>query len=336
VFAEIGWDSAVARGKILIAYGLLTGDLTPDASVLERIYQCTTCKRCETKCPSKVEVINVIESGRKDLVRNDYIIEAHRRIMESILTHGNPFEDTRARHSIFNETVKRAEVGYFTGCVSAFRLNNIAEATISIFKKLGVDYTLINETCCGSPLRRIGANDGSFEKLMDKNLSKIHELEVEKVVFSCAGCFRMFAQEYASMRSLDFAVEHVSMFLSRLDFELQEFPQSAAYHDPCHLGRHTGIYAEPRELIKRIPGMDLRELEYAKEDARCCGAGGGVRAAFPELALKLATQRLQEVRATGTSLLLTACPFCNLNFRDNEEGVEVKDIVELIDTLLVV
>jgi heterodisulfide reductase subunit D len=111
-------------------------------------------------------------------------------------------------------------------------------------------------------------------------------------------------------------------------------PLTVTWHDPCHIGRHCGIYEEPRNILKAIPGIKLVEMERIKDQAWCCGAGGGVKAAFPELAGKISKERLEEAGETGAQALVTCCPYCEQNFRDSleteEDGLRIYDLTDLV------
>ena len=111
-----------------------------------------------------------------------------------------------------------------------------------------------------------------------------------------------------------------------------------AYHDPCHLGRHSEVYDAPRALIQAIPGISLIEMPRNKDAAWCCGAGGGVKSGFKDWAVEIATERIQEAEETGCTILLSACPFCKTNLQDaiNAKNSELQfmDIVNLLNQLL--
>jgi len=145
----------------------------------------------------------------------------------------------------------------------------------------------------------------------------------------------------------------------------KDIPLTVTYHDPCHLGRNAekyeewdgdtvnlmplvsinippkpkrtgsqGIYDVPRNIIKSILGLNFVEMERIKEYSYCCGAGAGVKSAFPDFALKTAKTRIEEAEDTGADLIISACPFCSTNLQDaiKESGSKLKfyDISELI------
>jgi Fe-S oxidoreductase len=336
VYEGIGWDSSVARGRIILAYGLLKKDIPADESVVENLYQCTTCKDCERRCPSGIEVVDVVERARRDLVANDIMLPQHRKLLESILGNGNPYGERNGVAATLGLKKRSASLGYFVGCTSAYRNRNIADATLSILNKLDEDFTVVDEVCCGSVLQRIGANEAVVEEIVERNVRSAADLGVDEVIFSCAGCYRMFKEEYPKFVDVPFKVRHISEFLAERDLKLKPLDKKLTYHDPCHLGRHSGVYDAPRDLLSKIPKAEFKEMTHHRETALCCGGGGGVRSAYPDLSEKVAARRVDE--AAFADILVTTCPFCVSNLRVGKEKasspVEIKDLVELIEPLV--
>ncbi|MCD4703186.1 MAG: (Fe-S)-binding protein [Methanosarcinaceae archaeon] len=336
VFEEIEWDSSAARGRMSLCYGLYCGDIEPDGSVMERLYQCTTCTDCTRRCPSSTAVVDVVEAARKDIVAAGLANEGQKRIAGSIKRFGNPFEETQSREEMLGEAPRQAEIAYYTGCTAAYRNIETAKAGISILKKLNADYTLLDEVCCGSVLSRLGFPDEDIETQVDTNLKAIEATGAKTVLFSCAGCLRMFKKEYPKFRKLPFRVLHFTEWLNEQDITLQPYEKTVTYHDPCHIGRHLGIYEPPRTMIQKIPKVNFVEMKDNREMARCCGGGGGVRSGFPEVAGKIAARRMEQ--AMIADILVTTCPFCVNNLKMGRDiaqsKVEVRDLLEVIDELL--
>jgi Fe-S oxidoreductase len=336
VFEGVGWDPGVARGRMVLAYGLMQKDIPADESVIEALYQCTTCKDCERRCPSKVKVVEVVERARKDLVDAGYILPSHRAVVDRILKYGNPYGEKRSVPEVFGQKPHNAKVGYFVGCTSAYRNPRTAQATISIMNKLGEDYTLLNESCCGSVMGRVGWKEEDVVAQMEKNVRAIEEQGVDEVVFSCAGCYRMFKEDYPKHIKVPFKVRHVSEYLADKDLKLARLEKKLTYHDPCHLGRHSGVYKAPRAVLAKVPGAEFKEMPRNNSESRCCGGGGGVRSAYPELSEEIAGKRVAE--AGSADILVTSCPFCVTNLKLGKERigskVEIVDLVELIEPLL--
>ena len=135
---------------------------------------------------------------------------------------------------------------------------------------------------------------------------------------------------------------HITEFLERLLKEgkisfKNKFSKKVCYHDPCHLGRHSGVYEAPREIIKSIPGIEFVEIYRNRENSWCCGAGGGVKSSFKEWAVEISTERIEEAEETGSDILLSACPFCKTNFQDaikaSGSKIQFMDIVNLLDEI---
>lgn len=219
---------------------------------------------------------------------------------------------------------------YFRGCVAREKLNNISEATEKILKAAGVEYSILeNETCCGSFLLRTGfAHDA--KEVMKKTLK---DAEGEKILTSCAGCYKTFKKDYKEIMGVNLDVMHTSQFFNEL-IETQKLEplfldKTVTYHDPCHLGRHLEEYNAPRDVLNKI--ANLVEMERSKEKSRCCGAGAGVRSAHPEITENIAKMRMDDSENAGAEILVTSCPFCILNFKSvSKNDKKVLDLSEII------
>jgi len=335
-FEDNQWDPSVARGKVILAYGLARKEIPADESVVQRMNQCTTCKDCERRCPSNIKVVDIVESARADLVEAGCIVPAHKKIIDNIRHTKNPYGETSKVD--LGVPTKKADIAYFVGCTARYRLPEIATHTISLLKKLNVDFTMFDEVCCGSTLQRIGAKEKDIVRLMKANVDAAKRLGIKKMIFTCAGCLRMFKEQYPKYVEVPFECEHLVQFLAKRDLKLRPLPKRIAYHDPCHLGRHLKIYDEPRKVLSMIPEAKYVELSESKETARCCGGGGGVRAADPAAAQRIASRRVKSASDVA-DLLVSACPFCVTNLRFGNEilkvNIEIKDIAQLVDELLV-
>lgn len=211
---------------------------------------------------------------------------------------------------------------YFRGCTARERETNIAQATELLLKRANVDFhTLDDEKCCGSVLLRTGFIDEANEQIK-KNTGI---LKGERILVSCAGCYKTLKDDY---EGLD--VIHISQLLfqlieeGKLNFYKNDL--NVTYHDSCHLGRHCEVFDEPREVIKSV--ANLIEMENIRENSLCCGAGGGVKSAYPEVANQMASSRIAQAKQTGCETLITACPFCKLNLENDD--MEVLDLTEFL------
>ncbi|MEM2901776.1 MAG: heterodisulfide reductase-related iron-sulfur binding cluster [Candidatus Bathyarchaeia archaeon] len=338
-----GFTSIVgASGKMLIARGLLYEALKPTPAMAEDVYLCTTCGACKQWCGALVDTVGVIEALRADLVDSGVgPMKEHKEFAERIRKYYNPYDEPPEKRFAWipsqMKLPKKADVVYFVGCTSALRLPELATSTVKLLQTAKVDFTVLpEEVCCGSVMFRTGFREVAVE-LAEKVVQMIEDTGASTVVFSCPGCFRTFSSDYPEVlgRPLRFELKHVSQLLLEMDGLKFVKPLNVrvTYHDPCHLGRHLGVYGAPRDLINQIPGLELVEMERVKAGAFCCGAGGGVRGAFPDISLSIAGERVREAAATGAEILTSACPFCKRNLEDASLAaggtLKVQDIVEL-------
>ena len=211
---------------------------------------------------------------------------------------------------------------YFRGCTAREKQTDISDATEKLLKVAGVNFhTLDDEKCCGSVLLRTGFIDEA-QKQIKKNTEI---LQGEKIITSCAGCYKTLKDDY---EGLD--VIHISQLLDELiregKLELSKKDLDVTYHDSCHLGRHCNVFDEPRNVIKSL--ANLVEMENSHENSLCCGAGGGVKSAYPEIADQMASSRIAQAKETGCMTLITPCPFCKLNLENDD--FEVMDLTEFL------
>ncbi|MGC9516971.1 MAG: (Fe-S)-binding protein [Methanomicrobiales archaeon] len=219
---------------------------------------------------------------------------------------------------------------YFRGCVVRDKLPHISQATEKILNISGTEYKISSEEkCCGSFLIRTGFYDEAVE-LMSSN---IEFLKDEKILVSCAGCYRTLKEDYKEILNVELDVIHTSELFRDLikngKLNLNNLSKKITYHDPCHLGRHCNEYGSPRFIINSLG--NLVEMEKNKENSRCCGSGGGVRSAHPEISNEIANKRMDDARNTDADLITTSCSFCLLNLksacRRNEKVLDLSEII---------
>lgn len=221
---------------------------------------------------------------------------------------------------------------YFRGCTVREKLPRIEMVTKGILEKAHIEYRILDdEECCGSFLLRTGFTDDA----RDVMASTAEKLKGEKVIVSCAGCYNTLKNDYKDLLGVELDVIHTSMLFEQLikdgAIKPNKLPVNVSYHDPCHLGRHSGEYDSPREVLKAT--ANLVEMENIKENARCCGAGGGVKSAYPEVASKLAQRRITDALETEAEILVTSCSFCLVNLEgacQNPRDIRVMDLSEIL------
>ncbi|MFA6227952.1 MAG: (Fe-S)-binding protein [Patescibacteria group bacterium] len=227
---------------------------------------------------------------------------------------------------------------YYPGCLTKYVAKDIFDNYKKLLEMCGEDFIILpdKEVCCGSPAINAGFK-AEAKSLVGKNLELFKQYNIKKIITGCPACYRVFSHEYPKILSDSWGieVEHMTTYLLEKlksgKLKLPEVKIKAAYHDPCHLGRHSRIYEEPRELLRAI-GVDLQEMALNREYAFCCGAGGGVQSNHKELAEKIATERVSQAVATTAEYLVTPCPMCAYNLR-NGTGDKIK-VVEFSEALL--
>ncbi|HJH32198.1 MAG TPA: 4Fe-4S dicluster domain-containing protein [Methanosarcinaceae archaeon] len=324
VLEEVGWESAGARGRILVAHGISQG-LDVDADVLESLNTCMTCGMCKQMCPAGANPTYVIENTRRQLVMRGEMTEAQRKLNERIMESGNSLGEVSDRRSWLSEykgeIKETAGYVYFVGCLGAYRYPESVVATFDVLSRFDVTI-LPDEICCGSPLIRTGFD---VDELIAHNIEQMRKVGAHTFITSCAGCHNTLIQSYPD----EFEVMHVSEFLEQHlpELQLRRLKLTVTYHDACHLGRCRGVFDAPRRVIEAV--CDLKEMKTNRENARCCGGGGGVRTGYPDLSLALAKKRLEEI-PDGVDYLITSCPLCTKNLIEGGSDTDVLDLVELV------
>ncbi|MBD3193883.1 MAG: hypothetical protein GF317_02430 [Candidatus Lokiarchaeota archaeon] len=341
----MGFEAYDARGRILIMKTLVDNNFKIDDSFLNWAYSCTQCGSCRETClaiEGGIDTPLLIEALRQDLVDNEFKIEKHDRILESIRKNQNPYGEPKAtRFKFLNGEAKRDEAEYvlYLGCTSSYRQQNIAISTIKLLDSLDVNYRILkDEPCCGSILKRYGYRD-AFQHLAEENLKYLKEEKTKKIIFPCAGCYRTYKSDYEDFNTTDIEFLHLTEFLEDyftthpVGFKLKTH-KKITYHDPCHLGRHSGVYEAPRVLLRNIENSTFIELDTLRNYSHCCGAGGGVKSSNSELAVQVASNRNMEALDKSIDILISACPFCERNLKDgipeNANGYQINDISEIL------
>ena len=337
-------------GRLWLIYGLISGEISWNDNVANVIFACPTCGNCIENCrfdKFKDFLVDFIELARVEANRAGFTPSKQVNLIKRIKNPEmyNPYgemnsdnEDLKKKY----ELPDQAEWIYFIGCTSNYRQKELRDATIRFLKKAKIDFTLIDEHCCCSPIIRTGQTT-PVDSFIDYNLSKIRNANATKIITSCAGCYKTIKKDWLK-RHHDLGVEvfHTVELVKKLidDNKLKfntEYNKTITYHDPCHLGRHMKLYEVPREVYKKIPGVKLVEMKRNRENAYCCGAGGGVKIGYPEWALETSKERLEEAKSTGASIVTSVCPFCRTNLTDAKNSynidLDVLDLLEILDKI---
>jgi len=319
----------------------------------EDIWLCTTCGRCPQQCPRDVQQIESGVALRR--IATEYgvfptSVKPIRTISANLIGEGNPFGEEQKNRANWAEglSVKTftegMEILYFPGCYPSYdpRLKKVARATVNILNQAGVDFGILGpkENCCGESIRKTG-DEELFKRLARENIKTFIDNGVKKILVSSPHCYHTFKNEYPEFM-VDFEVVHITQYLfelineGRLELK-KEYGKKVTYHDPCYLGRHNDIYDEPREVLKKISGLELDEMADSREDSLCCGGGGGRIWMETPKGERFSDLRLEQAIEVGAEVLVTACPYCITNFEDSRltledsEGTEIKAIPEIKD-----
>lgn len=316
-------------GKARIAYFLEMDRLTSEDAV-DVMYACAGCVACQKWCPFNFSVEDLLIGVRKDIIEKGLVPSALVDLKKNLVKTHTVYENGSTSLGL---TPKKADVLYFAGCTALNKTRKVADATLKILEKAGINVTTLpEEWCCGAPLSILGF-DKDFKKFAKHNTTVIKEEGYKTIVCSCPECVYMFKDVYPlTGLKLDANIVHTSQFLLTLVKEgiitPKEWKGECVYHDPCALARRLHIYEEPRELLKSIPGLTLEEALFNKEDTKCCGMGGLLNVTNPEISLSIARTRSSELH-TVSHCVVTACPTCEVAFT-RADNCEVLDISELV------
>ncbi len=338
---QLKLETVAPYGKCFIAYYLREGRIRESIRVAEAVYQCATCGLCVEWCLPRIDIPEIVKKVRAELLLKGVAPEATLEVGRKARSERNPYgEPYRKRLASFKGKRNVGSVALFVGCTSAYRQQGIANATIRILEHLNEDFTLLDdEWCCGLPLLSMG-HRSLAEEHAKHNKEIIEKTGCNLVITPCAGCYMALSREYPKLGfPLKTAeVLHVSQYLWRAISEGKvklkddwEGKVKVTYHDPCHLGRHMGVYDEPRHVLKSIHNVQLVEMEWSKSNSKCCGSGGGLQLNFPVLSRKIGAERIGEALSTGAEILVTACPFCKGQLESVAgESLTVYDLTELV------
>jgi Fe-S oxidoreductase len=322
----------------------------------EDIWRCTTCGRCPQHCPRDVQQIESGVALRR--IATEYgvfpkAVQPIRTIRGSLVGEGNTLNEERSKRGDWAKGLsvskysEEMDILYFPGCYPSYdpRLKKVAVATAAILNKAGVNFGILGpeENCCGESIRKTG-DEEVFRRLAKENIKTFIDHGVKKILVSSPHCYHTFKNEYPQFM-VNFEVVHITQYLLELINEgrlelTKEYGKHVTYHDPCYLGRHNGIYDEPREVLKKIPGLTLNEMQDCRVDSLCCGGGGGRVWMETQKGERFSDLRIEQAMDVEAEVLVTACPYCITMLEDSritmgvDEKIEIKDITEIIQEVV--
>ena len=306
----------------------------------EAVWDCLTCGACMEECPVVVEHVPTIMDMRRNLVLEESKIpETAMNALLNLEQRGHPWRGTQYSRTDWAEGLDvptmaekpDAEVLFWVGCTAALeqRSQAIARSMVKVLKAAGVDFAILGdeETCTGDPARRMG-NEYLFQILAQQSIETLNNYQVKKIVTICPHCFNTMKNEYPQFGGT-YEVLHYSQFVDGLIGEgkikpIKMIESNVAYHDSCYLGRHNGVYDEPRNVVKSVPGLNLIEMEpHCRGQGFCCGAGGGHMWLEESGGTRVNHTRTDHFLGTGADTVAVSCPFC---LQMLTEGIQAKGL----------
>ncbi|WP_456469463.1 (Fe-S)-binding protein [Archaeoglobus sp.] len=304
----------------------------------DELWNCTTCHVCQDRCPRGIPITDLIVEARSRTIESGRVPADVREMLESVQKFANPFGVGKAKkRSWHGNRFKFADEGdfeylYFAGCgVVDDRVAEVARKAAELLEAAGINFAILREEgCCGNDVKAVG-EEGLFELLREENMAEFEKYGVEKIIVSSPHCYNAFKNDYG------LEVYHVSEIFDRAikDARLRfrnVLELRVTFHDSCYLGRYNGLYDSPREVLKAIPGIELVEMPRNRENALCCGAGGGniVR----DVEFRPSLKRIDEASLTAADIMAVSCPFCLMMLEDaakvKKAEIQVMDVTELL------
>jgi Fe-S oxidoreductase/FAD/FMN-containing dehydrogenase len=346
-----GWESQSPRGKWYWLREYLEGRERWDQFMVDSIVSCTTCEECNQRCSVSLPIEPSWLKLRGQLIQKEkkMTFPPFEMMAAALTDQGNIWagyrknrtewfpEEAKAKHG---PGVKSKNV-YFAGCTASYVEKDIGIASVKLLDAAGVDFTYVGEkeNCCGTPMLVAGKWD-VFADTLKKNIRSVRETGADTVITSCPACDMMWRHVYpkwAEKLGIEFNIKsrHYSEVVAeKIASGEFKFPAdghkrcTVAWHDSCHMGRVSGIYQPPRDLINAIPGVNLVEMEHNREEALCCGSVLTL-IKEPKVAADIGEIRLQEALEAGAQQVLALCPCCEFQLRVSADTKKMP--VEVVD-----
>ncbi len=342
------------RARVALVRAVREGILdAPDDAYASAFFRCLLCGACSFVCPSGVAVDRILELTRGELAGRGLLPPVLSELDERIARYRNISAEENEGRLIWAANLpqppsglgkEQAQVAYFVGCVGSFfpRSYKIPQSLVQVFDRLGVDYALLGgvEWCCGYPLFINGEVERARE-LIEHNVVAVKAMGAKKVVTTCPSCFHFWKHAYPAalgVEELGLEVQHATEFLADLlettELPLKEVAETVTYHDPCDLGRKSGVFEAPRRILRAIPGLRLVEMAENRQGSHCCGGGGNLESFAPEVSQSISRRRIRQAAEVGAETLVSACQQCERTLsnaaRAERLRMKVKDVVEVV------
>ena len=347
VCKELMLEKYTPRGKVQLARYYGGGQLALSDHFRDIFAKCLLCGSCSVTCPSGVDLKKIFLEMRREIAAKRGLHPAVEEAVRAVSSRKNISSEDNLERAEWREDLKglpdhlyekeRAEVAYFVGCVASFfpMVQGIPRNLVQILDRAQVDFSILGgeEWCCGFPLIGAGVPEG-MKELIAHNLERVHALGAGEVVFSCPSCYRTWKEYYPTDLHLFHSTEFLEKIITEGALPLKEVKMTVTYHDPCDLGRNSGVFEAPRRILNSIPGLTVVELESNRAKSICCGGGGNVEMADPKLSGAVAQKKLEEIRRSGAEAVVTSCQQCVRTIkgraRRQKMDLRVMDISEIV------
>lgn len=324
--------------------------LNPTIIEDEAIWDCTTCGACMQECPVDIEHIDHIVDMRRNLVMGEARFPQEAGVLlRNLEGSSNPWGADQSQRADWAkglgvrviEDGRAPEYLYWVGCAGSFddRAQKISQAVVRVLQRAAVPFAILGprELCSGDPARRLG-HEYLFQTLAEQNVRTLDAARVRKIVVNCPHCFNTLKNEYPDFGGSYEVLHHTELFARLIDEgRLEpsiEIDEVLTYHDPCYLGRHNGVYEEPRRVLDAIPGLSTTEMPRHHERGFCCGAGGSRMWLEERIGKRVNIERTEEAISTGADTMGVACPYCLIMLDDGAkatgERIRVLDVAQLV------
>ncbi|UYP47795.1 Dihydromethanophenazine:CoB--CoM heterodisulfide reductase subunit D [Candidatus Lokiarchaeum ossiferum] len=317
-----------------------------ESSAIDTLYQCMGCNACLQWCPMDISTGDFLVEMRAELEKRDLLPQSVQPLKQRIESNGSVFEISPfSEESDFNHNDPNPEVFYYIGCMDMKYAPHAIRATMGLLEMMGVKYCthLESRECCGGPVNKAGHRSVAVG-LSERNQVLLKESKVKTIISTCPGCTGTIKKTYTSLGHPVKAevLPAIQYFLNKIDegsLKLtQTIDKTITYHDPCLLARKNNeinFVDGTRELIGKIPGVQLKEAYLHGDETRCCGMGGAYQISNPEFSSKVREDRLIQLEKYSPNYVVSACPTCEYAFKKAQEQLknytsEVKDLVEII------
>jgi len=359
-----GWESHSPRGKLFLLKQLYIkskggkNKVEVDPRIIDRMFYCSSCGACAQNCHVEIDLLHIWEKAREWFVEKKFDLpESVAGVRGTIDTFHSPYVagfggeppvDRNQEVIDKHDLPEKAEVVFFIGCVSSTLLIKIMNSAVKILKKAEVDFTVLkDEWCCGNILGSTGqGHTDLFAKDAKHNYAAMKATGAKLMLTCCPGCYRSFSHMHGEFyQKPPFEVMHFTEYVAKLIKEgrieyKKEFTKKVAYHDPCELGRLSGIFDPPREILNDIPGLEWQEMPNNREEGNCCGNGGGFNNREAEVAMQISFEKIETALELGAETIVSACPNCRFGLanaiiekktRIEDAGGEVDFKIDMMD-----